>query len=65
MVTAIYFIGVVVALVILMRYLKSSGELEGRDTIDIFFLSFFTLIVSILSWSVILVVFLTWLLKRK
>ena len=61
----IYFIGVVVVLVILMRYLKSSGELKGRDTIDVFFMSLIVLTISFLSWFVTFAIFLTWLLKKK
>ena len=60
--TAIYFIGMVVALIILIKWLIDSGELKGRDTVDVFFISLVILTLSFFSW---LAIFLTWLLKRK
>ena len=61
----IYFIGVVVALIILIKWLRDSGELKGKDTVDVFFISFVILTLSFFSWLVTFAIFLTWVLKRK
>lgn len=62
---AIYFIGVVVTLIVLIRWLRNSEELEGEDTVDIFLTSFLILVFSLISWFTTFAIFLTWLLKRK
>ena len=61
----IYFIGVVVALIILIKWLRDSGELKGKDTVDVFFISLVILALSFFSWLVTFAIFLTWVLKRK
>ena len=61
----IYFIGVIIALMILIKWLRSSEELKGKDTVDVFFISLIILALSFFSWLATFVIFLTWLLKRK
>ena len=63
--TVIYFIGVVVALIILIKWLRDSGELKEKDTVDVFFISLVILALSFFSWLVTFAIFLTWVLKRK
>ena len=62
---AIYFIGMVVALIILIKWLRDSGELKRKDTVDVFFISLVILALSFFSWLVTFAIFLTWVLKRK
>lgn len=61
----IYFIGVVVALIILIKWLRDSGELKGKDTIDVFLISLIILTLSFFSWIATFAIFLTLVLKRK
>lgn len=61
----IYFIGVVVALIILLKWLRNSEELKERDTVDVFLITLIILTLSFFSWLVTFAIFLTWLLKRK
>ena len=61
----IYFIGVIIALMILIKWLRSSEELKGKDTVDVFFISLIILALSFFSWLATFVIFLTWLLERK
>ena len=63
--TAIYFIGVVVALIILLKWLRNSEELKERDTVDVFLISLIILTLSFFSWFATFTIFLTWVLKRK
>lgn len=63
--TAIYFIGVVVALIILLKWLRNSEELKERDTVDVFLISLIILTLSFFSWLATFTIFLTWVLKRK
>lgn len=62
---AIYFIGVIIALMILIRWLRNSGELKGKDTIDVFLISLIILTLSFFSWIATFAIFVTLVLKRK
>ena len=61
----IYFIGVIIALMILIKWLRNSGKLKRKDTVDVFLISLIILTMSFFSWLVTFAIFLTWLLKRK
>ena len=61
----IYFIGVIITLMILIKWLRSSEELKRKDTVDVFLISLIILTLSFFSWLATFVIFLTWVLKRK
>lgn len=62
---SIYFIGMVVALIILIKWLRDSGKLKRKDTEEVFFISLVILALSLFSWLATFAIFLTWVLKRK
>ena len=62
---SIYFIGMVVALIILIKWLRDSGKLKRKDTEEVFFISLVILTLSFFSWLATFAIFLTWVLKRK
>ena len=61
----IYFIGVIITLMILIKWLRSSEELKRKDTVDVFLISLIILTLSFFSWLATFAIFLTWVLKRK